>query len=387
MSFTKATFDTHAAVQKIIPLPYFADKFTYKLVPNLPYNKVYLRIFRTSLLLVYSTYLIFDTIYLCYILTNWNSPLTNYLDRIVVYAMISCLDTLNIATAIAISTQNDNIQYLITQFCQLVLFETSTGISWFQKGSFNFKLRTLTFEEICFYCMVGILPFSSICMFFAPFLFSFLPLQLLLGNSVLVRAASSFINGVQIVYMFWYLLSGLQIAISTLELVKFYTSELTVGPEIFEYTSQKSFMKFYRKYRKTQILTNILNQAFAYIAMVWIYVGVACGSVCTYATLTMRDSIPILIYLVFPVTSIHIYIFAISFSKYSDMFSGNVTKFLQFWKRFCSRRQERRILRSCVQLGFQAGTYGTIIATTGLHISDDIIDNTVTLLLCFKMPQ
>ncbi len=36
----------------------------------------------------------------------------------------------------------------------------------------------------------------------------------------------------------------------------------------------KTFVKVYKKYRKMQILTIVINQIFAYISFVFVYVGV-----------------------------------------------------------------------------------------------------------------
>ncbi len=136
-----------------------------------------------------------------------------------------------------------------------------------------------------------------------------------------------------------------------------------------------------------QIIAIIANQVISNLALVIIYAGVICGSVCTYATLKIWNFFPLLVYLMFPVISAHIFLLVFLFTNYADICGGNVRKYLQVWKRHCIRKQEHLMLQSCPKYGVKAGTYGMLTAITGLQICDDIIQNTVTLLLCFELPQ
>ncbi len=394
MSFPKATFDAHAVVQKYIPLPYLADKLNYRFIPNLLYNNVYHVVFRKTVFTIFWCYVVFDVVYLWHLLVlykvygiTYGSHFNGYLDKFVVYVTRSCFDALIAISIIVITTNHTILQYLVTQLCKMVRFDTNSGYKMLQKGLLNFICGKFTFEEASFNCMVGVIPFASLCFFAAPFAWSFLPLQILFGHSLVVNIVSSLQQGIQWGYIIWYLISSIQLFISILELAEIYTSDLTVKLDMSKCCPQKAFMKLYIKYRRMQILTIVTNQATANVSLVFIYVGVLCGSVCTYTTLTGRASFQFWMYLIFPIVSVHAFALSILVPNYAATFSNNICKYLQFWKMHCIKKEERKVLRSCPIYGVKAASYGFFTAQTGLQICDDIISNTVTLMLTLKLPQ
>lgn len=376
-------FHTHAKVQKYIPLPYFFNQLRFSLVPNLLYKNAYHQTIRGMIFTVFALYFIFDFVYVSYMLSNWSHLSKTHLDRLVAYTMRVCMDGFIALSVVVISTQKTLIQNLVTELCKLVIFDTTAGFSFIQNGFRKFKFRTYSFEELIFYFMVGVVPFSALCLFLSPFWWPFLPLQLCFGKSIVVKTLSSFHLGILWGYIIWFVVSTVQTAISIFELTKTYTGELIPNPGAIARSSGKYFITFYRKYRKTQILVSFVNQFIVYLSFGFIYVGVICASFCTHAMFTMWGRLPELIYFIFPVITLHIFGLSILVPRYIHIFNKNICKFFKYWNWSCSKKHDRQLLRSCPKLGIKAGTYGIITAVTGLQICDDVINNTVTLLLCF----
>ncbi len=56
-------------------------------------------------------------------------------------------------------------------------------------------------------------------------------------------------------------------------------------------------------------------------------------------------------------------------------------KFKTFWTLNSLRKEERKRLQACKPTGFVLGPYGVCASKLGLHICDDIVHNTVTMIL------
>lgn len=338
-------------MQNIIPLPYFADESSYQLYSNVRYNNKYHRAFRTILLSTYSLYFIYLTVFFLHLLQNWSLFYETPVETLMTYGMSLCLEILFGSAIVQATTQHQSIQYLLTQACNLVRFDTTNGVALIETGLLNLKIGSYTFEETFYYGMIGLIPFSAAIMFTYPFVSSLHPLIVHFRDVFGVKLCASLHTGICVGYVIWYFISSVQSTASVFELGRIYTGELVVKPDNFDCNLGQMFFQLYRKYRKLQMLTCIGNEVVTNISFVYIYLSVASASVCMFASLKLHDSFPIFIYMMFPTVTLHMFGLIILFTKYADSFGVNIDKFSQFWKLHCANNNSGGCVRHVRVLG------------------------------------
>ncbi len=95
----------------------------------------------------------------------------------------------------------------------------------------------------------------------------------------------------------------------------------------------------------------------------------------------MYHILNIFVYLLAPVTAIIGIVLAMVLTYLADFPYKNSKMFLLYWKQILTRKEDRKVLNACVPTGFHLGPYGLARAKLGLQICDDIVRNTVTLLV------
>ncbi len=98
-------------------------------------------------------------------------------------------------------------------------------------------------------------------------------------------------------------------------------------------------------------------------------------------TLKMYNILHFVTYIIAPPLTLLCFVIAILLTFMADIPSKNSLLFRHFWKTRVKTKEHRLALLGCTPIGFRLGPYGIANAKLGLCICDDIIQNTVNVLL------
>ncbi len=97
--------------------------------------------------------------------------------------------------------------------------------------------------------------------------------------------------------------------------------------------------------------------------------------------LKMYGLVNIFMYLLGPTKSITCIVLALLLAYLSNIPYKNTKIFKSYWKQFVMGKANKRSLSGCAPFSINAGPYGKATSILGMSICDDIIQNTVTMLL------
>ncbi len=98
-------------------------------------------------------------------------------------------------------------------------------------------------------------------------------------------------------------------------------------------------------------------------------------------TITMYNRLNLMVYLFNPTVAITCFIIALVLTYLASIPFENSKMFCKKWIPHLTKKEHRKMLVACQPFGFQLGPYGVGIARLGLYICDDIIQNTVDMIL------
>ncbi len=375
MSITSATFKVQSIIQKLIPPPYHIDQNRRLILINPLYFQTRYKNFRMLhyfLVLFWHFPLAFAR--LAYLFLNWNTYTVFEMEQAVFYVIFVCVILIYIPAEHLQCTQYFHIIYLTNETISIVpakFTPTNTIVDFklpiFDKSCLN---------EICIYsfsiCFASVVP----ACFAAPFALSYLPLQLVLGNSYLVKLCEAvlFLFGASFgVFTF---LSVNLLAFMFLDNIMCYTKsffpEKDFGPR---------FSKYSNRFRKCQVLLKLGALIYTHFLTSLIFVGILLASSCACIAIKMYGEINILIYLLFPSLTMICVVNAVALTYLGSIPYRHSENFKSFWAKLLTRKEDKRLLRACKPIGFELGPYGLCTTALGLRICDDMIHNTVTILL------
>jgi len=141
------------------------------------------------------------------------------------------------------------------------------------------------------------------------------------------------------------------------------------------------FRLCYKRFRTLQIFLILGNSIFKDFLTILIFVGVLAASSAAFMTLKMYGVVNIFMYLLGPAATILGFVLALILTHLANFPFKNTRIFGLYWRHFANNKENKRLLRTCRPCGFSLGPYGVARALLGLQICDDIIHNTVTVLL------
>lgn len=137
-------------------------------------------------------------------------------------------------------------------------------------------------------------------------------------------------------------------------------------------------------YRELQIWIGYFNQNFCYLAVPQlIFFGVFFIILGTYGTIRMFGRISWIIYPVFPVCSLTIFVFFVTFVSKSAMIFECSNDYLRQLSQNVSSKHDRRLVKSFKPLRIQIGPFGRVDKGFCTEVLTYFTENTSSLLITF----
>lgn len=137
-------------------------------------------------------------------------------------------------------------------------------------------------------------------------------------------------------------------------------------------------------FRMFQTKTFIANSIYSDFLTFLVADVVLAASVSTFVTLTLWDSLIIVVYMISLALTFSCYVMVVVMTQYANIPRKNVIKFCEFWRWHVLTKGNRKVLQSCPNnVGFVLGPYGLATAKLGILICDDMTQNAISLILMF----
>lgn len=372
MSFTKASFQVHSILQQLITTPYIIDIKKNCLVPNLKYFS------RSNAKLVFVLAVVIEFlleplffIHLAYLLISGiHNPINLKLDQISYLSLNVGILSITNASNFIIITYHHLTQQLISEVCRL-----GNGIH----STSNVKIGKLKLKEAFIHSFYASVLTMALACALTPFVFDWEPIQRIFGSSFGVKLLAACTYGFVGIYDGSLLASTFLLLFTLLENMESYTNKYLgtskqLKPETFTMT-----YKYFRMFQTISIIANsIYSELFTFI----IGVGVLAASVSTFVTLTMWNKLSFVMYVVAPAFTFCSYMVVMLIIPYANVPNKNIAIFFDLWKLQVLKKIDRQVLRSCpTAVGFKVGPYGSVTASLGIRICDDITQNAISLIL------
>lgn len=371
MLLSTVAFQVLFLIQKLVPLPFLADTKHQRLVKN-PFN-VKQRFYQYKLFSEFIVLFLLFPITLFRIgwqISNWKSYTISNLDELMIYSIIICFTLIYLPVCILFHTESKNIIEISNNCCQLTLIDQNSPKN-------NTEALFKKFKPILAYCIF--VPFTLIVLACsaASFAFSFLPFNLVLGQSLVAKVVASLLYGIMAKYGGLSVLATLLLSTIWFEHLIVFTGDLRniAGP------FHKAVYKKFHRYRMAEILLKLSSSTFSPFFTNLIFVGIVLSSCGAYWTVKMYSKVYLILYMIGPVISSLGIVIAIGFTYMTGLPCKNLENFKKFLIIQIQKKEERKVLRSLNSCGFHLGPYGIARSKLGLHICDEIIRNTVTVLL------
>lgn len=140
----------------------------------------------------------------------------------------------------------------------------------------------------------------------------------------------------------------------------------------------------FRMFKILQVWNVYYNMEFChYIAPPLIFFGISVCVLANFATIKMYRTLPIMVYLEFPVVSMLAYGFLATALPRSVMVHEVSSEYLRVLRAICIRRYEKKLIRSLRPMGVRVGHFGTITKNWVVTICQNIVVYTMNLLLTY----
>lgn len=371
MSFVPPVFKIHSIFQDAVSLHFYLNTHLTKFEINYSYTKLSAQFYHYFAILSAFLYCWATGAQLIWYFFIWNS-FTKFNIEIPVVQMLGFLSvSLGLSSVYILETYYNDIIFLFNQCISIKYHSTPLLIKFPFFGSLDAKVLFIYSFAI---------PLCTFPIVFAlvPFVVSWDTVQLILGNAYLCKCIAAIFYGIMTSYVFWNLISLMMLSFVCFDTIT--TVSTYFLPRRFS-GSFVDFRKYYKVYIEARIVFEGLSKIFSPFHQVLIFVGVFIGSFSSYATLKLQNYMPIMMYLCTPTLSTAVYVAAILLTYMANTPLQNSERFESFWRRYLTRKHDWKLLRSCPLLGYRLGSYGAASATLGVLICDDIVRNTVTILL------
>lgn len=380
MSLTLGAFKVHFFVEKLIPTPFAINLQAYQLTQSRTYNQLFHKAIRYIILFTFAFLVIPFLIWrIIWLLTHWKSFTASHVDQLIVYTGITSAIAIFMAAWNFEYTHSQSIQYVLNQRCRLRCSSTS---SFIDKVVFVPYFGKHSLKELFMYGFSLPFLFVNIGVIGACFAINYDPVQLVFVNlNVIQKLIVGLLYCVLTLYGQTTVLSAFLVAISLLEGIISYSSTIHFLKSPFSVFFKIKFGSCLKRYRVIQILTIHSNYIAESFLSVLGFVGILLASCAAFATLKMYNMVHVFTYILAPPITIFCFVAAILLTYMGDILHRNSQLFQRYWKLMVPTKERRKILRSCRPIGFRVVPYGLAEAKLGLSICDDIVRNTVTMLL------
>ncbi len=377
MSLTSGTYKLQLRIQNVIPSPYYIDSSSKLLIRSPLYHKphhTYLRVCSQILiLLIFFPITIFR---LGWLFFHWSSYTIQHFDQTIFYGAVCCLIFIVLSVYHMHFSQMADFIYLINQTIKLGA-NFKSALQEKSKFSKNFYPK----EQLIYTFSIINLEVTT-TFIVAPFFLSHLHLQMVFGNYLFVKVCEAFLFGFTITYGAFSNLPIILFSIVYFENLNLYTQNMSTTHHLdCSVHPRLRFTICYKRFRCTQIVLKLGNLVFNLYLSVLTFVGILLASCSGYVTFKMFKLLNILIYIAFPWLLCGTFVTALLLTFLASTSIKHSRNFQTYWMRQPLGRECKKRLYACKPMGFNLGPYGACTTKLGLNICDDIIHNTVTIIL------
>ncbi len=382
----RAAYKIHTMFQNMWPMPYAVDYPNFEVVQSKLHQNVFHKTIRITIFLIFFVFfiptLILRITWLCF---HWNSFTVNHIDQFVVYLLYLTVTFIFLAASFTQHKHTFEIEYISNQLYKLVQelpenvpssFLVNVVIPLPRGGETTniIELLICSLSTSCYNALLGL--------FLLPFAISYEPVQFVIGNfSVLAKLFSSAVYFIIMNFLVATILSSLLVVFVVNEGVLRYSSAIRFHKTVLNVSPRLAFLSCFKRVRTMQVLLILCNHIESEFLSLLLFIGVFLGSVGAYMTLKMYSMLNIFIYMLAPAITTICFGIAIFLTYLSSFPYKNSKYFKVYWKSVVVGKKERMMINACKPIGFNLGPYGTATSKLGLLICDDIIRNTVTMLL------
>ncbi len=385
MSFGSGSLYVLSLIQRIAPLPFVVFLKTKQVYENPFYTKQLHHAIRTFCEIFAQLVLLPSCCFrLIWLFFHWKSFTKYNIEEAILYGLATFGTLIYVPVFIMFRTQNCivNINLFKTYFQLEKTCKLNIGnINRFQTPIIG-KRAT---KELLVYVITTPLLLGLPSLFFVPFTMSHLPIQLIFGNSFPVKVTSGIITGLVGFFMCLRIFSAILIAIYYLEFIIGYTAtthNFSNHGNTKNYSQRFTF--FYKRFKISQLVVWLGGDSYTLFLKTLVFFGILAGTCASYATVRMYGKLNLFGYMFGPAVSFCCFVFALLLTCFAGILYTHCKKFKNYWGWQIQKKEDRKRLRSCKIFGFMLGPYGIAYAKLGLRICDDIIQNTVTILLLDK---
>lgn len=378
MSFGAGALLVQHYLQKIVPAPFFINLACDRVVPSKSYSKPFHKLFRYFCeLSILWVILPLTSIRMTWLITHWESFTNVHIEQVVVYGGVINVVLIFVPVCYSYQFKSFELVYFFNQICQVRPFTQGKSINIFE---FKLKVfRNKSIAELFTYSTAIPFLFLPVTDLVAPFVFPYLPIQLVLGQSFFVKLCSGIYYSSIVTYGGFCVLYKLLGAIVIMERIIWYTS--SIYQTNYNRSGNTYFWPCYKRFRTAQLLVHLTNILYNEFLTTLTFQGVLLATMTSFAVLKMYQKMSVIPYMSVVFLSLLGYVVALSFTYVASIPYTRSNRFKRYWISRVEKRDDKKVLVSCKAFGFKIGPYGTVNAMLGIHICNEIIDNTVTILL------
>lgn len=380
MSFTKAAFRVHFYLQNFIQTPFIVDSNLKFLQNSNSHQKRYQKLVKALVWLSLLFIIPFSFGHWFWLFFHWKSFTIYHVDRLVYYSFLPAFVFVCVSGCVTQHKRNILLQYAVNQSCKI---EPATSTSTILTASFQIPLiGVISIKEIVVYCLSSGIFIEMVGLSALPFYISYDPVQLIIGSNIIfVKIFAAFISWWYVSFLSTTFLSMLLISIAFLEGVISLSERLHLHRKTALTLTSNTFYHCYKKLQELHVFTIVGNDAIEEYNVSMVFAGVFLASSSAYMMFKMYSMVNLVVYMFAPAITCLCFLIAIILTYLANVPHKSSKIFLIFWKRRVNGKIYNILLRSCKSAGFSLGPYGTATAKLGIQICDDIIKNTVTMLL------
>lgn len=377
MSITQGAFLTHQMLQKpyIFPLPYAVEKSQPQFIENPRYYRLVYRIIGLVSQFGVALLLTVVVLRLGWLFSHWKSFTLNHIEHGILYVLTWCLIHVYFAFSYIVIVKSKRCQYAINQCVKVSPGKSNNEVM-------DKLLQVFVYSLVPFFCCMIL---GAMIM---PWGIDFDPVQLVLGTSVYAKIVSSLYFLFLTLHPAIYISSAFLLILSFLEnSIKFSNLLHPNVSQVSGFSNQRTgrnilyFQKRYRCILILRILVDLGTDVTEVALSLLIFVGVILATCAGYATIKLYKYFPFLFYLIMPSINFVAFCVAILFTHMASIPRRNCLRFRCIWRTFGMKKIVSMDLRAIPDVGFKVGPYGLATRKLGVMICDDIIRNTVTVLL------
>lgn len=379
MSLTEGVFQAISLLEKFNPPPFAVDSKNKQLSKSNLYNHSIHRRFR---LVAHSALLIISPAYFLrwiWLIFHWESFTSRNIEQLIVYSIIIFILLIYFPAFLLFRYKTVEIINTINEACHLKPKNNT------RKEAINSStlIGKRTIQQLFVFALVKafilLLPFY----FLTAIVLEYLPIQLIFGNHWIV----TFCAGT------WYLLCGIQGTFGVLyifllntifvEQMFTFTSEITCQTIAPKSKTQPNLgiIEGLRKFRTVQIIFQGFNSWICQFGTNLVFVGILLASSAAYMSLKMYSKFNPLSYMFGPSITVICIMTAIIFTYLYGLPYDHSRIFKRYWVSNASTKYGKKLIQSFKPFGLELGCYGLCHKELGMRVSEDIIHNTIDLLL------